>query len=109
MKPCHAVAIALLLIAGCAPAEQSGSTAGWFLMVPNIAADGTAETSQPLSKWQKVETFGGQEDCSTSLASQQFAVQGALGPIGNAQSAYQIQALQTMRGQCIAATDPRLK
>jgi hypothetical protein len=108
MKLCHALAIALLIVAGCAPAEQSASSGGWFLLVPNVAADGTADTSQPLSKWQKVQTFGSQSDCNYSLTQQQFAVHGAFGPIGNAQSANQIQALQTLKGQCVAATDPRL-
>jgi hypothetical protein len=109
MKLRLTVMIGLFVVAGCASAQQTGASGQWFLLVPNIANDGTAETSQPLSKWQKVETFGSQSDCGYSLTSQKFAVQGALGPIGSAQSAYQAQALQTMRGQCIAATDPRLQ
>jgi len=109
MKLLSVAALTLAVVAGCATAEPSGSSGGWFLLVPNIAADGTAETSQPLSKWQNVQTFGSQCDCNYSLTNQQFAVHGAFGPIGSAQSAYQIQALQTMKGQCVAATDPRLK
>lgn len=103
------LAIAAIVFGGCATADQNTSSGGWFLMVPNIASDGSAETSQPLSKWQKVQTFGGQSDCNDSLMQQQYAVHGAFGPINNAQSAYQAQALQTLKGQCIAATDPRLK
>ena len=109
MKLLNAVALALLVVAGCASAKQTGSSGACYLMVPNIASDGTAEITQPLSKWQRVQTFGSQSDCNDSLMQQQFAVQGAFGPIGSAQSAYQVQALQTMKGQCVAASDPRLK
>jgi len=109
MKLRRAGAIALLVVAGCASASPTGSSGTWYLVVPNIGADGTAETGQPLSKWQKVQTFGSQSDCGYSLTSQQFAVQGPFGPINNAQSAYQDEALQTLKGQCVAASDPRLK
>ena len=109
MKMLVILAIAAIVFVGCATADQNAASGGWFLMVPNIASDGSAETGQPLSKWQKVQTFGSQSDCNDLLMQQQYAVHGAYGPINNAQSAYQAQALQTLKGQCIAATDPRLK
>jgi hypothetical protein len=109
MKFTRSLAIAMLILAGCATTEPAGAGGRWLLLVPRIGADGTAEVSQPLPRWEVVEYFGTQSDCNYSLTRQKFLAHGAFGPIGSAQSAYQAEALQTMKAQCVAATDPRLE
>jgi hypothetical protein len=75
-----------------------------------VAADGTVDTGQPLSKWQNAGNFGTQINCNTVLQRQQFVVNGAFGPMtsASAQSIAQTQAYQILKGQCVARDDPRL-
>ena len=109
MKSRCAAALTLLLIAGCAPAGQGVSSGAWLLLVPPIAPDGNADTSQPLYKWQDAGDFGTQIDCNASLQRQQFVVNGAFGPVTSASGQVPSpQALQILKGQCIARDDPRL-
>jgi hypothetical protein len=94
---------------------RAGGTGGLLgrmapVLVPPIAADGTVDTEQPLSKWQDAGNFGTQINCNATLQRQQFAVNGAFEPMtsASAQSIAQIQAFQILKGQCVARDDPRL-
>jgi hypothetical protein len=109
MKLRRAAALCLLVIAGCAPIANTVSTGGWLLLVPPLTTSGNADTGQPLSKWQSVGNFGSQIDCNTSMTNQQFTAHGQFGPITNAQTPYQAQAVRILNGQCVSIDDPRLK
>jgi hypothetical protein len=54
--------------------------------------------------------FRNQIDCNAVLQRQQFAVNGAFGPMtsASAQSIAQTQAFQILKGQRVAGDDPRL-
>jgi hypothetical protein len=108
MKTRHLAALTLLVLAGCGQAITSGSDA-WFLLVPPIAPNGSADTSQPLYRWQDAGDFGTQIDCNAALQKQQFALNGAFGRVMDANGqAPSPQALQILKGQCVVRGDPRL-
>ncbi len=89
--------------------SQTPTSGGWLMLVPPMTPSGYADTGQPLTKWQSVGNYGSQSACNSSLTNQQFTVHGWYGPITNAQTPYQTQAVQTLNGQCVSASDPRLK
>jgi hypothetical protein len=110
MKLCYAAVLALLLVLGCASGPQSASANPWVLLVPPIASNGLVDPGEPLSKWQDAGNFGTQTDCNSLLQRQQFAMQGIYGPMTSAspQNIQAIEALQILKGQCVARDDPRL-
>jgi hypothetical protein len=108
MKLWHTSVIGLLLLAGCASAGTSGSSGGWNLLVPPITSAGNPALSEPLPKWQIVDNFSDLTDCQSYLSRLQFGVHGQYGPIANAQTPNQAQAVQLLNGQCVSITDPRL-
>lgn len=77
-------------------------------MVPPLTSGGNADTSAPLSKWQNVGNFGYHTDCNSSMQSQQMNVQARYGPITNAQTPGQADAVKILSGQCVSIGDPRL-
>jgi hypothetical protein len=95
-----------LLASGCAQV-QSGS--GWLLMLPPLSADGYADKSAPLSKWQTFGTYSGQIDCNSSIASNQMAVHSQVGQISRAGVPSEALPVQMMSAQCVASDDPALK
>jgi hypothetical protein len=109
MKLRHAAALSLLIVAGCASAGQGGSFGGWLLMVPPLTSGGSADTGEPLSKWQIVGNFASQIDCNNVMTNEQFGAQAQLGPIKIAQTPSQGDAVKILNGQCVSTADPRLK
>jgi len=101
----HAAAFALAALIGCARV-QSGS--GWVLILPPLSADGYADKSAPLVKWQTFGSYAGQTDCNAAIARFQFAVNSQVGPISHAGGPAQTEAVQINGAKCFAADDPRL-
>lgn len=107
MKPRQVLVIILLVIAACSSAENRGSSATWLLIVPPLTAAGDADTDAPLPKWQIVDSFAREIDCSSSMDRQRFLAHKQFGPIGNAQTYYEAFAVRILRGRCIASGDVR--
>ena len=74
-------------------------------MVPPLTPDNHPDTSQPLTKWQKVGTFGSQIDCTSSMQNQQSGVLAVAGPITQADNYNQIQAVEILQGRCVSAAE----
>jgi hypothetical protein len=108
MKPRHATALGLFVIAACSMAQNTGSSAGWLLIVPPLTTAGDADIAAPLSQWQILGEFARQIDCSTSMAEQQFGAHRRFGPIGNAQTYYETLAVRILNGQCVSSAATRL-
>jgi len=109
MRALCAVALSVLA-AGCAAAQRPGPPTGaWLLIVPPMTEDGYADLSKPWSTWRRVGGYSNKIDCTTSMANQQFTVHGWYGPIWNAQTPNEEEAVQILNGRCIASDDPRLK
>jgi|SRR5579862_2501538 hypothetical protein len=104
-------AAALIVVAaGCAAAGRPGPPTGaWLLIVPPMTEDGYPDLSKPWSKWRPVGGYASKIDCTTSMASQQLAAHRWYGPIWNAQTPNEEEAVQILNGRCIASDDPRLK
>lgn len=105
MKVCYAAAFTLLLLSGCAQVQPGH---GWVLMLPPLSADGYADKSAPLSKWQTFGSYAGETDCNAAIARLQFAVNSQVGPISHSGEPAQTEAVQIMSAECFAADDPRL-
>jgi len=99
------VMLALFLISGCA---QGQAGPGWYMIVPPLTEEGIADTSAPLARWQNVGSFGSRKNCETVLQQNQFGAGANFGPITQAQSYAQRNAVQVMSGQCISAGHPGL-
>jgi len=102
----HAAVLALLIFSGCAQA-QSGP--GSVLILPPLSADGAANQSAPLSKWQIFGNYSGLTDCNSAIASNQFAVNAQVGRISRAAVPSEALAVEMMSAECVASDDPRLK
>jgi hypothetical protein len=103
MKLRDAVAIGLLLVAGCASIGNPGSSGEYVLIVPPLNQLGFAETDQPLNKWQNLGSFGGQIDCTSTMEAQQSTALGWYGRITQAQNYNQTQAVEILSGKCVPA------
>src|SRR5277367_1631471 len=102
MKVSRATIVALLILSGCA---QGQSGPGWYMIVPPLTKDGIANTSVPLAQWQNVGSFSSHKTCKTVLQQNQFGAGAVFGPITQAQSYAQQNAVQVMSGQCVPAND----
>jgi hypothetical protein len=78
------------------------------MIVPPLTTDGIANASAPVSQWQNVGSFSSHKTCKTVLQQNKFAVGANFGPITQAQSWIERNAVQVMSGQCIPAGDSRL-
>ena len=101
-------AVLIVLAAGCASLKPNTPTGAWLLIVPPITEDGYADMGKPLSQWRRVGGYSSKVDCTTSMANQRFAVHGWYGPIWNAQTPNEAEAVQILNGRCIASNDPKL-
>jgi hypothetical protein len=89
---------------------MGSSSNAWLLLVPPIASDGSADTSQPLYKWQDAGDFETQTDCNALLQRQQFGVSSGIGRLASegGSGSPSSQAVQLLKAQCVARDDPRL-
>jgi hypothetical protein len=97
--------VAVLILGGCLQGRQGQ---GWYMMVPPLTKDGFAQTSVSLSQWQNVGSFASHQSCKTVLQQNQFAAGANFGPITQAQSWDERNAVQIMSGQCVPSDNPRL-
>jgi hypothetical protein len=83
---------------GCAPINHGG---GWMLLVPPLAADGSADENVPLAQWQLVYSYSTQTDCEAALERTRFDAHRWFGPIGRALSWDEQWAVQILRARCV--------
>ena len=88
MKLCHAAALALV---------------GWYLMLPPVRPDGSANADAPLSKWKTSNTYDTPDECKKVLS----GLRG--GWVGYANGHELNYPSQKETAACIASDDPRLK
>jgi hypothetical protein len=105
----HATAFSLLVLAGCAPVGNTGSSGEWHLMVPPLTSAGNPDLDKPLSKWQTIGGFSSLTDCNSWMTRQRFAARAHFGPITNAHDYYEAEAVKILNGQCVSSNDPRFK
>jgi hypothetical protein len=108
MKLRNSIAIGLLLLAGCASAGNRGSSGGWRLLVPPITSSGDPTVDAPLQKWQLVGKFSNLTDCQSYMTRVQFGMHARFGPITQAHTPDEAQAVEILNGQCVSITDSRL-
>jgi hypothetical protein len=79
-------------------------------IAPHTAAatDGYANKSAPLSKWQVFGKSSGLTDRNSTIASNQFAVNGQVGQISRAAVPSEALAAEMMSAECVESDDPRL-
>jgi hypothetical protein len=92
MKPCHAVALALV---------------GWCLMLPPVERVGTlllVTGTEPLNLWSIEQTFSSENECHKALADlKQSHIYS-----GRGNTEFEVDQ-QRQHAICVATDDPRLK
>jgi hypothetical protein len=108
MKHRYTAVMGLLVFAGCASTGSNGSSGGWNLLVPPITSAGNPALNEPLPRWQLVDKFSNPTDCQSYMARVQFGMHARFGPITQAHTPDEVQAVQILDGQCVSLNDPRL-
>ncbi len=111
MKLCHAAALGLFVLIGCAaPLLGRGGPSGptWLLMASPLTADGAADKDAPLSKWTPSMAYATQADCQAEIANAKSTWEAQNGQLSIAQTPYQRNALKILNGRCVVSNDPRL-
>ena len=72
MKPRHAAALALALLAACAgPSVKTAQSTGWQIMRPPQIGGGTLDETAPLSKWvvapAAIDAYPSQKECEQMI------------------------------------------
>ena len=96
MKPRHAAALALLVLAA-SMAGCRGSNKGWYLLQPPLGDDGYANIDAPLAKWHFLGAFDSAAECERTF--NQLNAE----PADNA-----IEKTNRKVDACVATVDPRL-
>jgi hypothetical protein len=79
--------------------------AGWLLLTPPYAKNGTFDSKAPLSSWMEAAEFTSQAECEQyrhHVSPKDLARNGQKGLID-----WEAEAKLRMQGQCIAEDDPR--
>ena len=95
MKPCHAVALALV---------------GWYLMIPPLDRDNKPETNIPLSEYWQHQAYDSAKECEASkTAYQRLYLDRWKKNLDKMGQYWQGMTESLLQGFCVESTDPRLK